>query len=64
MSSEDKLAEVKEKITRWAAKKEGDVLRKVALLKRVSAKSSTSLTRFKTNVYTDVVTELDKIKGL
>lgn len=64
MSSEDKLAEVKEKITRWATKKEGDVLRKVALLKRVSAKSSTSLTRFKTNVYTDVVTELDKIKGL
>ena len=64
MSSEEKLQEIKDKLSRWATKKEQDVIRKVALLKRISSRSPTGMTKLKTNVYTDVVAELDRIKGL
>ena len=63
MSSENKIEEVKKKLREWKSNKETELLRQVVLLKKLTSKKNNITTSFTNTVYTDIVNDIDKLRG-
>jgi len=63
MSSEEKVAAIKEKLKKWSAQKEKDLLRQVVLLKRLTSKENKITTDFTNSVYNNIVSDVDSLRG-
>lgn len=63
MTSEEKIEEIKQKLRDWQESKKIELLRQVVLLKKLTVKNNTISTRFTNSVYTDVVNDLDSLRG-
>lgn len=63
MTSEEKIEEIKQKLRDCQESKKIELLRQVVLLKKLTVKNNTISTRFTNSVYTDVVNDLDSLRG-
>lgn len=63
MSSAEKLTSIKEKLKKWQSDKELEILRQVVLLKKLTARKNNISTNFIKSVYTDIVNDVDKLRG-
>lgn len=63
MSSEEKIKEVKNNLRSWKSNKEKELLRQVIMLKKMTAKENNITTSFTNSVYTDIVNDVDKLRG-
>jgi hypothetical protein len=63
MSSTDKIKETKEKLNSWKVNKEKELLRQVVILKKLTARENNITASFTNSVYTDIVNDVDKLRG-
>lgn len=63
MSSKEKIEEVKKNLKNWQSNKEKALLKQVVLLKKMTARENNITTSFTNSVYTDIVNDVDKLRG-
>ena len=63
MSSTDKIKETKKKLNSWKVNKEKELLRQVVMLKKLTTRENNITASFTNSVYTDIVNDVDKLRG-